>query len=212
MAKYTVTIKSLMDNNFDFQMNTYPIFDENYRQTLNHNILYHYYENEIGQETAALFRLFLNQKLNEIMPKYNVLYKIQKEMIEKNLFLNNVDITESLEGTNSQQTSSSSTSSNSGTSKNKNLFQDTPQGEITNAEIDNQNWATNLTLDSNSTNNEIKDSSSSNGEGTNSYIKKIVGNNGNKFNIDILNDIKNNFNNIDLMIINELSDLFMGIF
>ena len=37
-----------IDNNFDFQMTEYPIFDENYRETLNHNILYHYYENEIG--------------------------------------------------------------------------------------------------------------------------------------------------------------------
>ena len=48
MAKYTITIKTLIDNNFDFQMTNYPIFDENYRETLNHNILYHYYENEIG--------------------------------------------------------------------------------------------------------------------------------------------------------------------
>ena len=47
MAKYTITIKTLIDNNFDFKMNSYPIFDENYRNTLNQNILYHYYENEI---------------------------------------------------------------------------------------------------------------------------------------------------------------------
>jgi hypothetical protein len=67
MAKYTITIKSLIDNNFDFQMNSYPIFDENYRDTLNNNILNHYYENEIGFETASLFRFYLNQTLNEIM-------------------------------------------------------------------------------------------------------------------------------------------------
>ena len=68
MAKYTITIKTLIDNNFDFKMISYPIFDENYRNTLNQNILYHYYENEIGFETASLFRFYLNQKLNEIMP------------------------------------------------------------------------------------------------------------------------------------------------
>ena len=78
MAKYTITIKTLIDNNFDFQMTNYPIFDENYRNTLNQTILYHYYENEIGFETAPLFRFYLNQKLNEIMPYYNELYKIQK--------------------------------------------------------------------------------------------------------------------------------------
>lgn len=212
MAKYTITIKSLIDNDFDFQMTDYPIFDENYRDTLNNNILNHYYENEIGFETASLFRFYLNQKLNEIMPYYNELYRVQKNLIDNNLLLGNVNLTESLQGQNTTQTSSTSQSTNNGTSNNKNLFQDTPQGQISNTEIDNQTWATNLTLDSNTTNNTINDSSNASGSGTNSYLKTIIGNNGGKFNIDVLNDIKNNLMNIDLMIINELNDLFMGIF
>ena len=212
MAKYTITIKTLIDNNFDFKMTSYPIFDENYRETLNHNILYHYYENEIGFETAPLFRLYLNQRLNEIMPKYNELYKAQKKLIDENLLLNNVNLTETLSGQNATTTSSTSQSTNSGTSNNKNLFQDTPQGQISNTDINNQTWATNLTLDSNTSNNTINDSSSATGSGTNSYLKTIIGNNGSKFNIDILNDIKNNLMNIDLMIIDELYDLFMQIF
>lgn len=205
MAKYTITIKSLLDNNFDFKMDTYPIFDENYRETLNQNILYHYYENEIGFETAPLFRFYLNQKLNEIMPYYNELYKIQKKLIEDNLLLNNVNLTEELQGSNTTQTSSESHSTNNG----KNLFQDTPQGNVSSQDIDDSNvYATNLTLDRTS----IDDNSSSGGSGTNSYIKTIIGNNGSKFNIDVLKDIKNNLMNIDLMIINELNDLFMQIF
>lgn len=212
MAKYTITIKTLIDNNFDFQMTDYPIFDENYRETLNNNILYHYYENEIGFETAPLFRLYLNQRLNEIMPKYNELYKAQKNLIDNNLLLNNVNLTETLSGKNATSTLSTSQSTNSGTSNNKNLFQDTPQGQISNTDINNQTWATNLTLDSNTSNNTINDSSSATGSGTNSYLKTIIGNNGGKFNIDILNDIKNNLMNIDLMIIDELYDLFMQIF
>ena len=204
MAKYTITIKSLIDNNFDFKMNNYPIFDENYRNTLNNNILYHYYENEIGFETASLFRFYLNQKLNEIMPYYNELYKAQKKIIDENLLLNNVNLTERLTGSNTTNTSSTSQSSNKG----KNLFQDTPQGQISQTDIDNQTWATNLTLNKN----DIEDESSATGSGTNEYLKTIVGNNGGKFNIAVLNDIKNNLMNIDLMIINELNDLFMGIF
>ena len=85
MSKYTITIKNLIDNNFNFQMTHYPIFDENYRNTLNSNILNHYYENEIGFETAPLFRFYLNQRLNEIMPKYNQLYLAQKNLIDNNL-------------------------------------------------------------------------------------------------------------------------------
>lgn len=205
MAKYTITIKTLIDNNFDFQMTNYPIFDENYRETLNNNILHHYYENEIGFETAPLFRFYLNQKLNEIMPYYNELYKAQKKLIDDNLLLNNVNITEQLQGSNTTTTSSTSQSTNKG----KNLFQDTPQGNISQQDINAQNvYATNITLNDNS----INDNSSANGSGTNEYIKTIIGNNGGKFNIDILNDIKNNLMNIDLMIINELYDLFMQIF
>lgn len=205
MAKYTITIKTLIDNNFDFQMTNYPIFDENYRETLNNNILHHYYENEIGFETAPLFRFYLNQKLNEIMPYYNELYKVQKKLIDDNLLLNNVNITEQLQGSNTTTTSSTSQSTNKG----KNLFQDTPQGNISQQDINAQNvYATNITLNDNS----INDNSNANGSGTNEYIKTIIGNNGGKFNIDILNDIKNNLMNIDLMIINELYDLFMQIF
>ena len=205
MAKYTITIKTLIDNNFDFQMTNYPIFDENYRETLNNNILHHYYENEIGFETAPLFRFYLNQKLNEIMPYYNELYKVQKKLIDDNLLLNNVNLTEELKGKNTTTTSSTSQSTNKG----KNLFQDTPQGNISQQDINAQNvYATNITLNDNS----INDNSSANGSGTNEYIKTIIGNNGGKFNIDVLNDIKNNLMNIDLMIINELYDLFMQIF
>ena len=212
MARYTITIKSLIDNNFDFQLTDYPIFDENYRTVLNQKILYHYYENEIGFETAPLFRFYLKQKLNEIMPYYNELYKAQTKLINNDLLLNNVNLTESLEGSNTTQTSSESESTNNGTSKNKNLFQDTPQGTISQTDIDSQTWATNLTLDKNETNNTINDSNSSSGSGTNNYIKTIIGNNGGKFNIDILNDIKNNLMNIDLMIIDDLNELFMQIF
>lgn len=205
MAKYTITIKTLIDNNFDFKMTDYPIFDENYRETLNHNILHHYYENEIGFETAPLFRFYLNQKLNEIMPYYNELYKVQKKLIDDKLLLNNVNLTEELKGRNTTQTSSTSQSTNKG----KNLFQDTPQGNISQQDINAQNvYATNITLNDNS----INDNSSANGSGTNEYIKTIIGNNGGKFNIDVLNDIKNNLMNIDLMVIDELYDLFMQIF
>ena len=204
MAKYTITIKSLIDNNFDFQMTNYPIFDENYRNTLNNNILNHYYSNEIGFETASLFRFQLNQTLNEIMPKYNELYKAQKKLINENALLTNVNLTEELEGSNTTETNSTSSSNNKG----KNLFQDTPQGQLSNTDIENQTWATNLTLNEN----DINDNSVASGTGTNNYIKTIIGNNGNKYNIDVLNDIKNNLMNIDLMIIDELYDLFMQIF
>lgn len=226
MAHYTITIKTLIDNNFDFKLTSYPIFDENYRETLNNNILNHFYENEIGFETPALFRFYLNQRLNEIMPYYNILYEKQALLIQN--FDNNVNLTETFESKNEKNdsnttttTSSSSSESNSNSSSNnKNLFLDTPQGNIYKGSINDTNYATNVTFDENSNSSKINDSSKNNGSALSSltsnssdnYIKKIIGNNGNKFSLDILKDLQNSLLNIDMMILNDLSDLFMQIF
>ncbi len=200
MAHYTITIKTLIDNNFDFKMTEYPIFDENYRDILNEKILHHYYMDEIGFETAPLFRFYLNTKLNEIMPFYNTLYATQKVILDSNTLLNNVNITETMDRDTTGQNSSSSSSTS------KNVFNDTPQGKILTQSIDQQDYATNLTQNQNS----ISDSNSL--SGTEDYIKTVIGNNGGKYNIDILNDIKNNLLNIDMLIINDLRELFMGIY
>lgn len=210
MSKYTITIKNLIDNHFDFKMTSYPIFDENYRNTLNQNILNHYYENEIGFETASLFRFYLNQTLNEIMPYYNELYKIQKEVLKN--AINNVNLTETLKRDTSTTTNSNSTSNNNGENNSKNVFLDTPQGDLYKGDIDNTNYATNVTWNKNNTSNNIIDNSASSGTGIENYVKTIIGNNGNKYNIELLQQVKDNIMNIDLMIINDLNDLFMGIY
>lgn len=213
MAKYTLTIKDLIDNNFDFQMTAYPIFDEEYRDTLNNKILGHYYMDEIGLETPALFRFYLNQTLSEIMPYYNTLYTKQPILVE------NIDKDVNLEERLTRQTSGTSTSQVSettatmGTESSKNLFQDTPQGSIDTTSLDNQTWATNVTFDNNSITNNVTDNTSGNGteSGTEAYIKTIVGNNGGKYTADILRDLRNYLMNIDMMVIDDLKDLFMGL-
>lgn len=202
MSKYTTTIKTLIDNNFDFKMTSYPIFDENYRETLNQKILYHYYENEIGFETASLFRFYLNNKLNEIMPYYNELYNKQIKLLDK--LDKNVDLTETFK----RDTETNTTSKSNSKSNGKNVFLDTPQGDLYKGDIDSTDYATSVTWNKNN----IDDTSDATGTGLENYIKTITGNNGSKYNIEILKDIKDNIMNIDLMIINELNDLFMGIF
>lgn len=72
---------------FDFD---YPIFDVNYKKTLETKILMHYYTREICEETYGLWKLRLMSKLNDIMPYYNQLY--ESELIKYNP-LWNVDIT-----------------------------------------------------------------------------------------------------------------------
>lgn len=196
MSKYTITIKQLIDNDFDFQLNDYPIFDEDYRPVLNQKILDHFYESEIGFETAALFRKFLRTKMNEIMPKYNLLYA-QDGLYDA--IIGNVNLQERMDK------DSRSTASTNGLTKSKNLFQDTPQGPLKHTDIDDQTYATNMNLDKGET------SSTATGTSTEGYLKKLVGSNGSRSTIELLNNFRNSIINIDMMIIDELEELFMGI-
>ena len=202
MSKYTTNIKNLIDNNFDFGLTSYPIWNETYREILNQKILNHYYEDEIGFETANLFKFYLNNKLNEIMPYYNNLYNAQEKTIQD--ILGNVDLYEVSKRQNENNVNTTSNSNNDS----KSLFQDTPQGKINFAKLEDQQWATNYTNNTN----EINDNSNSHGENSEDYNRHIYGNNGKKYNIELLKDIHNNILNIDMMIINDLQDLFMGLY
>ena len=102
MAKYTTELRSILENYagydeaksyanvkdvlskartklFDFD---FPIFDEDYRPLLETKIMKHFYMREIGFETVGQFKLFLDTKMNEIMPLYNQYYK--SELIKFN--------------------------------------------------------------------------------------------------------------------------------
>lgn len=72
---------------FDFD---YPIFDEAYRPVLETKIIRHFYTREIAAETVGLWKLWLESRMNEIMPYYNQLYK--SELLEFNP-LYDVDLT-----------------------------------------------------------------------------------------------------------------------
>ena len=102
MAKYTTEVRSICEskagleeskgfNDIDTIINNSwdkifttncTFFDENYRQVLCKKILKHYYTREIGLETVGLWQLFMNRKLEEIMPYYNKLYN--SELIQFN--------------------------------------------------------------------------------------------------------------------------------
>lgn len=67
-------IDEVIDKSWNKIFKNFPIFDESYREGLCKKILNHYYTREIGAETVALWKFWLNQKMNEIMPYYNKLY------------------------------------------------------------------------------------------------------------------------------------------
>lgn len=184
MSVYTISINELINSNFDFGLQDYPIFDENYRQTLNNNILNYFLFEEIGLETPQAFKIALNNKMNIIMPKYNILYENNKKLFESNLI-------EKYESRGNIQENK----------KNKNVYQDTPQGIVKQQDIENYTYATNSNLNGsqNITDNVI------------SYTKSIQGNN--SLNIDIFKKVVDNFKNIDIIICEkELNGLFMPLY
>lgn len=60
----------------------YPIFDESYREIVETNFLRYFHEYEIGQDTVARFKTYLQQFMLTEFPKMNPAYKFQKEQAE----------------------------------------------------------------------------------------------------------------------------------
>lgn len=144
------------DKVFDFD---FPIFDENYRVVLENKILKHYYTREIGAESVGLWKLWLNTRLNEIMPYYNQLY--QSELIKFNPMYdvdlttdyvkndngtNNKTGTYSENGAFTDNTDRTDTINSTTSNVNKNdhwdYYSDTPQGGLTG--IEDNRYLTNV--------------------------------------------------------------------
>lgn len=71
-----------MKRGYPIALNNYPIFDEGHRAILNNKIIRHYYFREICCDSPERFNLYLETKMDEIMPYYNRLYK--SELLEYN--------------------------------------------------------------------------------------------------------------------------------
>lgn len=172
MSKFTTELRKIVeehmerfecteDKAYELIIGDYPIFDENYRSILNRKIFKHYGFREIGLETPALFKYFLQNRMNEIMKYYNQIYK--SESVEFNP-LYNIDITESYEHNvqNNNQGASDTTNDTNSTTKGvnktdsesttvthdntssvgKNVVNDAPQSGVTFDDIDNNTYVT----------------------------------------------------------------------
>lgn len=195
MADYTFTIYELMQNNFDFGLNDYPIFDEEYREILNNAILEHYKFREIGFQNPYLWRDRLRERMSLIMRnKYNELYK--NKLVEFNP-LHNIDLTETF--THEVKQNDTTTSDNLGLTS---IF---PSEEMT-----ENNLSDNLFVD-NATKNKTSDTS--NGTVNETYTRTNKGSSaGLPFSRAMLQfkDFVAKYD-LDNQVIRELSDLFITI-
>lgn len=204
-----LVLRSAEPKIFDFD---YPIFDENYRHVLNTKILKHYYINEIGLETYALWKLRLNTKMNEIMPYYNQLYKSELYTFNP---LHDIDVTRQHKVDRSEDSTSStkdiSTTQQTNGNVHADAYSDTPQGGITG--VEELTYLTNYRkitddnkLDSKITGNTDTDTGITTFE---SYVETVKGKQGVRNYSDLLKDFRSTFLNIDMQVIESLTDLFM---
>lgn len=229
-------IAAARDKIFDFD---YPIFDEDYRETIETKILRHYYTREIGLETVGLWKHFLNMKMNEIMPYYNQLYKsalLEYEPFEDTNYTregtrdNVQDRTENSTG----QTTMGGTVTDEGANEPKRdtwtLYSDTPQGgvagiEAAEASVGSNAYLTNAThvIDSGegSTDSNVREYDTVNDSKANSvgktiddgeYFEKVKGKMNGKSYSELLVELRKTFLNIDADVIRECGDLFMNIY
>lgn len=76
VSKGSNDVDSIIANSWNKIFTTkVSFFDEEYRRVLCQKILKHYYLREIGCETVGVWTLWMNTRLEEIMPYYNQLYK-----------------------------------------------------------------------------------------------------------------------------------------
>lgn len=156
MSKYTTEVRFICENysgldesvgydNVDtviansrekiFSFN-YPIYDESYRPVLETKILKHFYTREIGAETVGLWKLWLDTRLNEIMPYYNQRYK--STLLDFNPLLD-VDITteHDIQNASNKNDNESTTNNRNNVGNNKS---DSEASTITNSNESNDSW------------------------------------------------------------------------
>lgn len=193
---------------FDFD---YDLSKNVSRETFEKNILNHYLMRRINFETLSLFKIMLENKLNEILPKYNVLFD---KLNEFDIFKANVhtrDYSESRNETNTNTTELTSNLTVKSDSNNETGFSDTPQSNI--EDIKNNKYLTEFTNNNNTSNSVNSGTTTNKGNGTNTSgieISETVTNSVDN-EVDVLIRFQSDFNNVMTMIYKDLDCLFYGI-
>lgn len=228
MARYTVQLRKVIETVGedqvlkwfqDYDLTNYLTFEEIKVITdkgtwsparLARKIIDHYYMDEIGSETVALFKHRVKVAMQEIMEeKLPLIYSASLQYNP----LTNVNYTETYTGENTTANTTSSNSTATSDSTGLTVSSDTPQGQINKNEILKGKYASSTSA------NEIEDtanttsSGNSNGTGTQVYTKHYEGNQGISATYQkMIEQYRDNIRMIDREIIEDLRDLFMVIY
>lgn len=190
----------------DIGLNVYPIFDANYRPTLNGKIIDHYLNREIGLETIDMFKLAMRRKMNEIMPIYNKLYLSEQLTFDPLATIDLRTVTENTANqTNTNNATNTAESTNDSKSRSTNL--ETPQTALSgNADYASSAVDVNGQSEVNSTANEESTFTSENEGAGETHTTGYQG-----VPSELLMAYRASLLNIDLSVINELEECFMSV-
>ena len=181
-------------------------FSAEYKPFICKKILKHYYLREIGAETVGVWKLWMNERLETIMPYYNQLYS--SAALEFNPFYD-VDVTrEYVKGITGQQGSTGNSNMITGNTG-WDLYSDTPQGGVTG--LDGMSYLTDArkTTDNGSSTSGFANHASNHSD--EAFTETTLGKHGSGSYSSMLNEYRGTFLNIDNMVIAEFEDLFFGL-
>ena len=181
--------------NFD-----YPLSDKVNRENFEIKILNHYIHRRIGFDTPTEFRIALNVKLNEIMPRYNKLF----DMLDGWDLYNGGEVTTRVQtdnGTNTLNNTVNANNTNISDRRNSNV----PQNEL--EDVQNGSYMTDYNYDTNTdSNTTVSNTSGNNSNTTNEEITRSPSDK-----IRIYKEFMENVNNIYSLIFKDLDSLFYGL-
>lgn len=181
--------------NFD-----YPLSDKVNREDFEVMILNHYIHRRIGFDTPTEFRIALNVKLNEIMPRYNKLF----DMLDGWDLYNDGEVTTRVQtdnGSNTLNNTINANNTNISDRRNSNV----PQNEL--EDVQNGSYMTDYNYDTNTdSNTTVSNTSGNNSNTTNETITRSPSDK-----IRIYKEFMENVNNIYSLIFKDLDSLFYGL-
>ena len=181
--------------NFD-----YPLSDKVNREDCEIMILNHFIHRRIGFDTPTEFRIALNVKLNEIMPRYNKLF----DMLDGWDLYSAGEVTTRVQTDNGSNTLNNTTANNSSSTSDRRNSQ-MPQNEI--EDVRDGNYMTDYNYDTNIDSGTV--TSNSNGTSANTTNETITRSPSDK--IRIYKEFMENIDNIYSLIFKDLDSLFYGL-
>lgn len=177
--------KATHEKIFDFD---YPLSSKVNKEDFECQILNHFIMRRIGQETFTAFQLFLENKLNEILPYYNIMFD---SLIDYNLFNDGEVITRNRED--------NGTSSLNSTNNSESRYSEYPLDQL--EDLQDGSYVSNQNV--------VEGTSTSNGINTNTTVETETRSNVDK--MDLYMKYLQTRNSIMTMIYKDLDILFYGL-